>query len=238
MAVPTSSAGQEGEQPLPPQHLDIAEFRHRAGRRDRAGARENHLVEQVAGVGHDQEHAARDVAALAGLKRLDQCERYGGEDRDPRQPGRNDEGQDEIGHDEAEQDPGIGRADAQHDRIGEPAREARLAGDAPQQQGREQEPGGVVGEAAEGHVETHHPERPEQEAADEAGERELHGLGHPGHDHETHDRQAVLRLRRKAERREPHGERHHYAQEEAERAHPRDCDVGRVGGLERHSGIL
>src|SRR3981081_3921135 len=56
--------------------------------------------------------------------------------------------------------PGRSRADAQHDRIGEPARAARLAGDAPQQQGRKQEPGGIVGEAAENHVETHDVQRP------------------------------------------------------------------------------
>src|SRR5262249_11798226 len=51
-------------------------------------------------------------------------------------------------------------------------------------------------------------ERPEQEAADEAGERRLGRLGRPGEDHEGGDGDAVLGGRLERQRREPDRRRH------------------------------
>jgi hypothetical protein len=70
-----------------------------------------------------------------------------------------------------------------------------------------------IGKAAERDIELHHAERPEQKAADEAGQRELGGLGDPGDHHEGDDGKAVLDLRRQVERQKPDRERHHDAQD-------------------------
>lgn len=215
---------------MPPQHLDAAHLGDQAGGGDGAGAGDQHLVEQVARIGEDQEHAAGDVAALLGAERLDQGERDRGQDHHPGDFGGNDEGEQEIGDDQAEEHARIAGADAQHDRKGEPARQPGFAGDAPDQQGGEQEPGDVVGEAAEGDAERHDLERPEQEAADEAGQREFHRVGDPGNDHEGDDGKAVLGLRRDAERREPDGERDEDAEDAAEVDGPRLCRVRRQIG--------
>ena len=134
-----------------PQHLDAADLLHQAARRDRAGAGDDHLVEQVRRIGEDQEHAARDVAAGLDAEHLDQAERDRRHDDEPGDARRHDEGEQEIGDDEAEQQARIGGADAQHDDVGEPPRDSGLGRDHAEQQRREQEPGGIVGKTRERH---------------------------------------------------------------------------------------
>ena len=104
----------------------------------------------------------------AGVERLDQAERDRRHDHDARDARGHDEGQQEIGDDQAEQDARIGDADPQHDvKASRRATPERVA-IAPDQQRAEQEPGRVVGEAAERDGKADDAERPEQEAADEA----------------------------------------------------------------------
>jgi hypothetical protein len=120
----------------------------------------------------------------------------------------------------AEEDARIGDADPDHDEIGDPARHPGPGGDDAQQQGAEQEPGRIVGEAAEGDRKLGDAERPEQEASHKPRQRVVHGPGDPGHHHEAHDGKRVLRDGLERGGGEPHDERNQNAQHLPDDDHP------------------
>jgi hypothetical protein len=141
---------------------------------------------------------------------------------------RHDEGEEKIGDDEPHQNPRIGGSDPQHHHVGEPARDAGARRDHAEQQRREQEPGGVVGETGEGDGKAHDAKRPEQEAADQPGDGVVHRPGDPSDHHEHGDGEPVLGSGLDVERHEPNRNRHDDAQRLAQKR-----DIALRGGVLR-----
>ena len=154
------AARQEGDEPRLHSTSTPPTFSISPARGDRAGAGDDHLVEDVGGVGQHRNMPRATLLPVWARNASIEAERDRRHDDEARDPGRHDEGQQEIGDDEPEQDPRIGGADPQHHHVGEPARDAGARRDHAEQQRREQEPGGVVGEAGERDVESARPRAP------------------------------------------------------------------------------